>query len=272
MPELPEVHTVVEGLKSVILGKTIESCYLTDKHFRGAKLLFNPNDLLGLTVKSCKRRAKYILIGFTNNSTLLLHLGMSGKALAASSFKESIHNHLIIKFTDLFYLIFNDPRRFGMIKLIGADGLADEPLLVSLGLEPLEKEFTARALHDFCLDSKSPIKSLLMNNKFIVGVGNIYASEALFDAGIMPNRPANTLSYNEAIILHKAIIKVLQLAISSGGSTLRDYADSRGQSGNFQHYFNVYGKNGLGCVKCSDLVKKIVIGNRSTFYCSTCQI
>ncbi len=269
MPELPEVQTVVSGLSQTIVGKTIESCYSSGQTFRGRKMIIDPHKLVSSTITSCFRRAKYILIELSNGHTLIIHLGMSGKVLIGAEARK--HDHLILTFKDRTILRFNDPRRFGVVKLSKSNNLSEEPLLKNLGLEPLEPEFSARALRIICKNSAMPIKSLIMNANLIVGVGNIYASEALFDARILPTRKAHTLVYEEISNLYASIVRVLTLAIESGGSTLRDYAHLNGDVGYFQHQFKVYGKQTEGCAHCNSPVQRIIMSGRSTYFCSSCQ-
>lgn len=269
MPELPEVQTVVAGLKSTIIGKVITNCYSSGQTFRGRKMVIEQEKIIGSLVTSCKRRAKYILIGLSNGHTLLIHLGMSGKILLSK--KELKHDHLVLTFGDGDTLRFNDPRRFGVAKLIAANMVHQDPLLKNLGFEPLEPEFNKEALGAICQRRSAPIKSVLLNANLVVGIGNIYASEALFEAGILPIRAARTLKAAELASLHASIIRVLLSAIKSGGSTLRDYVHVGGDVGYFQHQFKVYGKHSKPCSVCELLIQKVVISNRSTFYCRGCQ-
>ncbi|MDF3047191.1 MAG: formamidopyrimidine/5-formyluracil/5-hydroxymethyluracil glycosylase [Candidatus Midichloriaceae bacterium] len=269
MPELPEVHTVVCGLKSSIVGLTVKSSECSKLTFRGKSIQLGAQDLLGRKIINCSRRGKYIVIGFENQDALLIHLGMSGKVLINASAQK--HDHLTIVFADNSTLTFNDPRRFGIVKFIKRADFAKEPLLCNLGLEPLEPEFTQEALASICANKKAQIKSVIMNANLVVGIGNIYASEALYMAGILPNRRACDLSSQEIQRLHASIIEVLNLAIQSGGSTLRDYVRSNGDVGYFQHKFKVYGKHGEPCAVCDKEIQKIIIGARSTFFCTGCQ-
>jgi formamidopyrimidine-DNA glycosylase len=269
MPELPEVQTVVSGLSQTIVGKTIENYRYSGKSFRGKKALIDPQTLIASTIKKCLRRAKYILLELSNNYTLLIHLGMSGKLLFQSS--DLKHDHLVLVFKDNTTLRFNDPRRFGILKVIKTNDLDNEPLLKNLGVEPLEPEFTTYTLGEICKNKNSPIKSVLMNANQIVGIGNIYASEALFDARILPNRKASTLSSKEISSLYISIVKVLTIAIQSGGSTLRDYVRSNGDVGYFQHQFKVYGRHDKPCTHCGFHIQKTIMSGRSTYSCNKCQ-
>ncbi|MCE2991360.1 MAG: bifunctional DNA-formamidopyrimidine glycosylase/DNA-(apurinic or apyrimidinic site) lyase [Candidatus Jidaibacter sp.] len=269
MPELPEVHTVVCGLQSSIVGLTVKSSKCSELTFRGRRMQIEQQELVGRKIISCRRRGKYIIIEFESGDILLIHLGMSGKVLINAGAQK--HDHLTITFTNGSALIFNDPRRFGVVKFIRRAHFAKEPLLCNLGLEPLELEFTKEALANICAGRKAQIKSVIMNANLVVGIGNIYASEALYMAGILPNRRSCDLSSQEIQKLHASIIEVLNLAIKSGGSTLRDYVRSNGDVGYFQHQFKVYGKHGEPCRACNKEIQKIVIGARSTFFCNGCQ-
>lgn len=271
MPELPEVETVVRSLKNSIIDKQILSCFVTEKLFRKIKPNFKNDELIELVVKNCVRRAKYILIRLSKNYTLLLHLGMSGKILLQDKLAYNIHNHLVIKFTDESYFVFNDPRRFGLIQLFKNSDLKHNLQLKNQGYEPLGKQFSPNVLYDICSKYRTAIKSLLMNAKLISGIGNIYANEALYCAGIHPLKASNSLSKCECNRLYECIIDVLKSAIASKGSTLRDYVTSTGQMGGFQHYFKVYAKDGLNCFKCSNKIEKIIIAGRSTYFCNSCQ-
>lgn len=270
MPELPEVQTVVSGLASTIVGKKIATCYSSGQTFRGRKMVIESEQIVGSTVTGCLRRAKYILIALSNGYTLLVHLGMSGKILVDNQALK--HDHLILTFTDGSTLRFNDPRRFGVAKLTESSCLGQEPLLKNLGVEPLEAEFNVEALSAICRARRAPIKSVLLNANLVVGIGNIYASEALFESGILPTREANSLKDVELKRLYSSIVSVLKAAINSGGSTLRDYVRVGGDAGYFQHQFKVYGKQGKPCSVCDSPIQKIVISNRSTFFCNACQI
>lgn len=273
MPELPEVETICIGLSNNILNKTISKVdLLTGLSLRKPIPENLHQKLVNLKIVNILRRSKYIQIFLEKEIVLLIHLGMSGKLLLKdSNYTLQKHDHLQLILSDQQYLIYNDPRRFGLIELINANALTTHPLLASLGIEPLSKEFSQNKLQEVLAGKKSSIKQTLMNNKFIVGIGNIYASESLYKTAVSPLRASESLNLNEINLLHKNIVEVLNKAISSGGSSLRDYENISGEKGFFQNTFNVYGRNGLDCLKCSTKIVKITQAGRSSFYCPSCQ-
>jgi formamidopyrimidine-DNA glycosylase len=271
MPELPEVETVKNGLTPII-GKRITEVTLRRKNLR-----FPFPEAFALTVTDARvstltRRAKYILAQLENNRTILLHLGMSGKILLHKAMPNEWqkHDHVIFHFEDGSVLVFNDARRFGVMDLLPTDGSL-HPLLSHLGPEPLCEAFTGAFLHTALQKKQAPIKHALMDQKLVVGVGNIYAAEALFLARIHPKKKASTLSKKQCDLLVSAIKKILSDAIASGGSTLRDYVRSSGDMGYFQHQFQVYGRENKPCVQCHSALKKITQQGRSTVFCPSCQ-
>ena len=273
MPELPEVQTVVNGLEATITGERIASVTLYRKDLR---FPFPPGFVKALeahTIKAITRRAKYIVMQLSGGTSLLIHLGMTGKLLylPESPEKTSKHDHVLFTFASGKALLYNDARRFGFMDLAETKSLSDHQRLHHLGVEPLDRAFTGKALRELLKGKKVAIKQALMNAETIVGVGNIYASEALFRAKIHPKREAGNLTARESTLLAQSIQAVLNDAIASGGSTLRDYVRSSGDVGYFQHHFNVYGRTGKPCVVCAAKIAKITQGGRSTFYCPECQ-
>ena len=272
MPELPEVETISQGIKQNILGKKITNIITSNKNLR---LPFpkNLSNLSNQTIVSINRRARYILINITNNQTLLIHLGMSGKILYLSQPPKTPakHDHFVINFTDQSTIIYNDPRRFGFVDLVDTNKITQHKMIKNLGPEPLTKEFNHKYLWQKLQNKKINIKTAMMDNKIVVGVGNIYINESLFVAKISPLTPARTLSLNCLKILIKNIKNILQKAIKCGGSTLRDYVNLNGDIGNFQFDFKVYGQDNKNCYICSGKIKRIKQNGRSTFYCSNCQ-
>ena len=279
MPELPEVETVCRGLARAITGASITAVF---QHRADLRIPFPkdlPKRLKGRVVQSIRRRAKYILIDLDQDEILLLHLGMSGRLLISSgpSSAKSKHDHLVMHFTNGIIVHLNDPRRFGLCALIGKDAFADHKLIKHLGMEPLTKDFNAEALAARLKGKKTSIKVALMDQRIVVGVGNIYACEGLFRAGINPRRKAGSCRKAELDKLVPSIQTVLKAAIKAGGSSLRDYVQTDGELGYFQHQFAVYGRLGKRCPECicdSDKTKgirRIVQAGRSTFYCATRQ-
>jgi formamidopyrimidine-DNA glycosylase len=289
MPELPEVETVRTGLEPVLQGHVI-----TEAHTRRGDLRRPfPRDfaarLKGRKVKKLWRRAKYILADLDDGETLVIHLGMSGRMsvyahgkprkigsyvydTAPATAGEGKHDHVVFETDAPARIIFNDHRRFGLMDLVQTDRLAEHKLFKDIGIEPLSGQLTpawlALALHG----KKTPIKSALLDQRLIAGLGNIYVCEALFRAKISPKRLAGAVPKDKLGPLVTAIKKVLKDAIAAGGSTLRDHAQATGDPGNFQHHFLVYGREGKPCkLGCKGTVKRIVQAGRSTFYCSRCQ-
>lgn len=273
MPELPEVETIRQALDNHLPGKRIKRILVRDARLRWPVDETRLKQLVvGEQVVAVRRRAKYLLIGLKQESTLIIHLGMSGRLLLLSeSLPFEKHDHIIFHFDDKKELRFRDPRRFGLIDAIPPDGIATYPRLVNLGVEPLASDTSAEKLFAKAQNLKKPIKNLLMDSNFIVGVGNIYANEALFHAGIHPGMPSNQISIDDWQRLFNAIQKVLKEAIRKGGTTLNDFVDSNGETGYFQLLLAVYGKEGQKCSNCGAQIEKFVQVGRSTFFCPVCQ-
>lgn len=271
MPELPEVETVCKGLEQHIIGKKIISVKTSNKNLRLAFPDFT--DLVNTKIVAITRRARYILIKTDNRKILLIHLGMSGKVLFKDKFSENPdkHDHFIMKFQNGSYLIYNDPRRFGLVDLVDEKKINEHKMIRNLGPEPLSDEFNEKYLGEQLKSKKINIKTAMMDNSIVVGVGNIYINESLFESGILPTREAKSLNQKELKTLISNIKKILQKAIKLGGSTLRDYLKANGDVGGFQFNFKVYGRANGECLKCSGKIKKIQQNGRSSFYCSHCQ-
>ncbi|MEM8950379.1 MAG: bifunctional DNA-formamidopyrimidine glycosylase/DNA-(apurinic or apyrimidinic site) lyase [Pseudomonadota bacterium] len=270
MPELPEVETAMRGLEARLTGRTIKGVaqHRADLRFPLPPAL--PERLTGCRVLSFARRAKYILISLDNDHRLLLHLGMSGR-LVFDGEAAGPHEHLTFDFDDGTTLRYVDPRRFGMLDLVANDKLESHPRLADLGLEPLDEAFDGKALRRVLQGRASPVKTAIMNQKFVVGVGNIYACESLFRAKLSPFRAAETLKPADCKRLATTIKSVLRAAIEAGGSSLRDYVQTDGELGYFQHQFDVYGRADQPCPACQSPIKSSVQANRTTFYCERCQ-
>ena len=269
MPELPEVEITRLSLAGRIANARIEAV-VVGKPLRWP-LGCEPQRLLGQHVLAVRRRGKYLLLDLSNG-LLLMHLGMSGSVSFALDLPEpGKHDHFDLM-TNLGTLRLHDPRRFGAV--VYASGEADavaQKLLGQLGVEPLSEAFDALAFHQVLKGRKIAIKPLLLAGKAVVGVGNIYASEALFLAGIRPTTQASLISKPRAVRLHLAIQDVLKNALALGGSTLRNFSSADGQAGHFQREAMVYDRAGLPCKVCGTPIKVIRQGQRSTFYCATCQ-
>lgn len=268
MPELPEVETTKNGLAPHIVGKRITAVNIYQLQLRWP-IAVEVKDLVGIKSGEIERRAKYMLWHFPQGS-LVMHLGMSGTMRVVSS-QTSLkkHDHFEVVFEDGSALRFNDPRRFGAILWQPAGETLS--VLSQLGPEPLSDDFDGKYLHESLSKRKGAIKNAIMDNKVVVGVGNIYASESLFMSGIHPKRAANKVSLARCRLLAGFIKAVLEKAIGEGGTTLKDFTQTDGSPGYFAQQLNVYGRADLPCNQCGSLIKKQVIGQRSSFYCPKCQ-
>jgi formamidopyrimidine-DNA glycosylase len=270
MPELPEVETTRRGIAPAVSGRTIERVIVRDPRLRWRVPRELPDAAAGQRVRDLRRRAKYLLLDL-ESGTMILHLGMSGSLrLLPCSTVPLTHDHVDIVLDSGLCIRFNDPRRFGSLLWTTEDPL-DHPLLRSLAPEPLSAEFNGEYLSRAAKGRRVAIKLLIMNSQVVVGVGNIYASEALFRAGIRPRRPANRLTRVEFDALAKAIKDVLRAAIREGGTTLRDYINPEGMPGYFRQKLFVYERSKEPCRKCHSPIKHFVQGQRSTYFCPQCQ-
>ena len=270
MPELPEVETTRCGIAPHIEQNIISKVIVRNRNLRWPIPTGLNKKLSQQKINSVTRRAKYLLIN-TDTGTLIIHLGMSGSLRILSS-DEAIekHDHFELQFEDGICLRLRDPRRFGCV-LWEKNDPSSHKLLVNLGPEPLEKNFNSALLFEKSRKRKTTIKQFIMDAKVVVGVGNIYASESLFLAGINPKRLAGKITKKNAQDLTKAIKQILKLAIKQGGTTLKDFRSSDGKPGYFQQKLRVYDRKDQPCLKCKKPIKHIVLGQRSTFYCSNCQ-
>lgn len=272
MPELPEVETVCRGLSMALEGRRLNAVRLMRQDLR---LPFPPDfaeRLIGRRIDKIARRAKYITVFLDDGWVWLAHLGMSGRMLVGQcdGTLPGKHDHVIVETECGRRVTYNDPRRFGLMDLIAADGLADHPLLCDLGPEPLADGFTADVLAAALAGRSGPIKTALLDQTLVAGIGNIYACEALFRAGIAPTRPASDISGKRVERLVAALKAVLTEAIAAGGSSLRDHRRPDGELGYFQHAFSVYDREGMPCpgCTCATGVSRLVQSGRSTFYCA----
>ena len=276
MPELPEVETVMRGLTPTLLHNKIDKVTLYRKDLR---IPFPENmnkRMSGLVVASLTRRAKYILVHFEGGLILAIHLGMSGRVSIipkGENYDLQKHDHLKIDLNTGAQIIYNDPRRFGMVFLLKQGELETHKAFSHLGPEPLGNHFSAPYLRAALENKKTSIKQALLDQRVVVGVGNIYACEALYQAKIDPRKSAHKITGKKAEELVRVIRDVLKRAIKAGGSTLKDYRHADGELGYFQHNFTVYDCVGRACPNCDcDInktggVQRIVQGGRSTFYC-----
>lgn len=273
MPELPEVETVRRGLEPAMVGQRIIHA---DIRREGLRWPFPDNmaeRLEGQRVERLRRRAKYILADLDGGETLIIHLGMSGRMLISDGAELVKHDHVVLDMENGVRITFNDPRRFGMMDLCTTDNLDDHRMFAGMGPEPLGNAFNTEYLTARLKGRKMPIKSALLDQKIVVGLGNIYVCEALWRAGISPMHRAGDISAKKIALLVSTIRDVLLEAIESGGSSLKDYRQADGELGYFQHSFAVYGREGELCKKegCDQNIARIVQSGRSTFYCPKCQ-
>lgn len=269
MPELPEVETTRRGILPHLQGETVREVIVRNAAMRWP-VEQNVNRMAGTTLMGVQRRAKYLLVE-SSGGTLILHLGMSGNLrLCQPEMPLKKHDHFILVMENGTELRLHDPRRFGAV--IWHEGVPEaHPLLNHLGPEPLGEDFHADYLQRVCQGKRTTIKQHIMNGKVVVGVGNIYASEALFRSGIHPRRQAGRISKQRLLKLTHEIKEVLDDAITQGGTTLRDFLNESGKPGYFKQRLLVYGRENEPCRACGKKISRIVISNRATFYCPSCQ-
>ena len=292
MPELPEVETVRRGLQPAMEGAKIVKAEVRRKDLRFAFQKDFVTRLEGQTVTGLGRRAKYLMADLSSGDVLLMHLGMSGSFRVVNDdhghtpgqfhhprTEDRAHDHVVFHMSSGAAIVFNDPRRFGYMKVIGRRAIEEEPLLRDLGPEPLGNEFDADMLARSCANKKTSLKAALLDQRVVAGLGNIYVCEALFRAHLSPRRLAATLATKKgettehARHLVDAIHDVLNQAIKAGGSSLRDHRQTSGELGYFQHSFQVYDREGEKCLSkgCGGIVRRFVQNGRSTFWCPKCQ-
>ena len=282
MPELPEVETVLRGISPILEGNQIDYAQVNRPDLRKPF----PNNLAkrlkNRKINFLHRRSKYILIDLSGGETLVMHLGMSGRIIisqkVAGTFHHNTthsrkHDHFILHLKDNHQLTFNDPRRFGVIDLLRTENLELSSMLSQIGPEPLSNSFNEAYFVSTLRVKKTNIKSALLDQRVVAGLGNIYVCEALFRAGISPKRQALRISHKKLSSLVPIIKEILLEAISSGGSSLRDFRNASGDLGYFQHSFDVYGREDQDCynTECDSKIKRITQAGRSSFYCSNCQ-
>ncbi|WP_417626675.1 bifunctional DNA-formamidopyrimidine glycosylase/DNA-(apurinic or apyrimidinic site) lyase [Pararhodobacter aggregans] len=286
MPELPEVETVRRGLVPAMEGKRIERAEVRRADLRWPFPERMAERLTGAGIERLRRRSKYILADLSTGETLLVHLGMTGRMTVSGIEAPYVpgqfhhahplpekHDHVVFDMGDGARVTFNDARRFGAMDLMPTDRAEAHPLLASLGPEPLGNDFHADLLEARLKGRKGPVKALLLDQRIVAGLGNIYVSEALHRAGIHPERAGGQIGRERLERLVTEIRAVLAEAIEAGGSSLRDYRQADGELGYFQHSFRVYDRAGAPCPTpgCTGSVQRIVQGGRSSYYCATCQ-
>ncbi len=288
MPELPEVEVVKKSLINKTQNLIVKAVKINDGRLRYKIDRKKIKKIIGLKFKKISRRSKYLLFFFNKDIVMLVHLGMTGKFFFVNhkrtkyktSFyyninddKDKKHDRIIFNLSNNRKLIYNDVRKFGFIKIVKRVNLYQNAHLRDLGPEPLSNRFNQKYFKNYIIGKERTVKDLLMDQKFISGLGNIYVNEILFFSGVKPNKKIKKLSNNEIEEIIKLTKKVIIKAIIHGGSSIKDFSSSSGKKGSFQQHFSVYGKTGKKCIKknCRGTIIKIVISNRSTFYCTKCQ-
>jgi len=270
MPELPEVETTRAGIAPYLLGETVARITIRNRNLRWPVSRRLQHELPGQSIRKVDRRGKYLLI-HTELGCMILHLGMSGHLRVLQSMSApNVHDHVDIEFASGTILRFTDPRRFGSLHWTKRDP-SQHALLKHLGPEPLSENLHGDYLFQLSRSRKQAVKSFIMDSRIVVGVGNIYASESLFAAGIHPRRRAGHISLVRYTALADAIRNVLQMALARGGTTLRDFVGGDGRPGYFRHELKVYDRTGLPCMNCGQPIKQLRIAQRSSYYCSRCQ-
>lgn len=273
MPELPEVESVRTGLEGLIKGATIKEI---EVHW--GRIISEPDDieqfkleLQGQTLESIARRGKFLLFYFTDR-VMISHLRMEGKYVVVKAGEPvSKHTHVIFHLKDGRELRYLDVRKFGRMDLVEKGSEMTHPSLLKLGPEPTVKTFEVDAFHKELKRRSKAIKGVLLDQGIVAGIGNIYADEVLHEAGIHPTYPANQLNKEQRVVLHQAIIDVMDRAVTAGGTTIRSYKNAFGQEGTYQQSLLVYGRVGESCQACGTLVEKIKVAQRGTHFCPTCQ-
>lgn len=273
LPELPEVETVRRTLAQLVIGRTIQSVDV-----RLPRIIRRPEDpqlfaalLEGQTIQAIERRGKFLLF-ILDDFVLASHLRMEGRyGVYSQNDPIEKHTHVIFAFTDKFQMRYKDVRQFGTMDLFARGEEYRYPPLNKLGLEPLHEDFTFDAFQQALGSRTTKIKPLLLNQAYIVGIGNIYVDEVLFRAGIHPERTADSLNRDERAALHASIVQTLQEAVEAGGSSIKSYVNGQGEIGMFQHQFKVYGRTNEPCVTCGHPIEKSVVGGRGTHICPVCQ-
>jgi formamidopyrimidine-DNA glycosylase len=271
MPELPEVENVRRGLAEILKDHpVVTKVELKRADLRGEIPARKVRSLVGEKILAVDRRAKYLLLR-TAKGSFLSHLGMTGTWRVAALGDERLHDHIYLHFANGLRLAYRDPRRFGCFEFVALNKELEHPMLKDLGLEPFAREFQGDALKALFQNKQVAVKVALMDQKLVVGVGNIYASEALFEAKIRPKTKALRLSREKCESLVAAVRSVLQKSIEAGGSSISDYEDLSGERGSFQNSFKVYDRAGLPCVNCGTKISAENLGGRSTYWCRNCQ-
>ena len=269
MPELPEVETIVRCLAPELRGRQVAGVEVRERRLRGGVSAEFGRRLLGRRIGELARRGKYLLVPLDDGSTWLVHLGMTGRlTLSQPPTDLQRHDHVVVVLDDGRHVVYNDARRFGRMAVVDPDALARE---TGAGVDPLAPEFTGALLFALTRGRRTSIKALLMDQRRIAGLGNIYVNEALFHAGVRPGRRAARLSRADCGRIVRAVRRVVARAIARGGSSISDYRDGLGRAGEFQLQHRVYDRAGEPCRRCTTPIRARVIVGRSSFYCPRCQ-
>jgi formamidopyrimidine-DNA glycosylase len=272
MPELPEVETVCRSLRPHLLGRRIERVDVRERRLRVPVDVARVSLLAGNRIDSVDRVAKYILLRFSNSAVWLFHLGMSGKLICATANTPcQKHDHIVVDLDDGKQVRYHDPRRFGLAIVTHSDELADLSQLRHLGVDPFAETLTGEYLYSFTRASERRIRDLLLDQQIVAGLGNIYANEVLAMVRVKPTTRAWRLTRKQVSMIAAAIPELLHDAIQWCGTSFSDYRDADDKSGEFQNHLRVYDRTGETCRICPSSIKRVAIGNRSAFYCPTCQ-
>ncbi len=273
MPELPEAETIVRGIRPAVEGRRIHRVRVVRPDILRVPARIFRDQVRGRTIRTSGRRGKNVLLDLEGGGVIKINLGMTWRVLPFRApprgGRRPTHPALRFYLDDASVLIFDDQRRFGCVEFLDADAWAERSS--QMGPEPLEPEFTSHRFHDALARSRTPVRSWLLDQKRIAGVGNIYAAEALFLAGVHPRRPASSVSMNESDKLLGSLRRVLRQAIEAGGTTIRDYRNADGEEGRYARRLHVYGRDGEPCTSCGATLQRIVFGGRSAFFCPHCQ-
>lgn len=269
MPELPEIETIKRGILT-LQNSVVKEIFRSPMKLR-VESSNKLENIINSKIIAINRRARYLIIDFCNHHSLIIHLGMSGRITIDSQFKKLKHDHFACQLDNHQWLIYNDPRRFGFIDLVESHDLNSHKMLKNLGPEPLSENFNFQYLQKKLSNKNCNIKTTMMDNQIVVGVGNIYINESLFLANILPTKIAKNLSSQEISLLINSIKKTISDAIEMGGSSIADYQNANGELGFFQNHHQVYGRQNKDCNKCGCKILRIVQNQRSTFFCTNCQ-
>ena len=269
MPELPEVETVLRGVAPRLVGRTVARVIVRDRRLRVPVADDFGASAKGQTISGATRRGKWIVLHWRNGGALI-HLGMTGALSVRRNPPREKHEHLALAMDDGAHLVFRDPRRFGRVECFRGEA-ESHPTLAALGPEPLSRNFNGETLRAALSGRSVAVKPALMNGAIVAGVGNIYASESLFAAGVHPQTPAGNLRAKQCDALARAVKQVLRAAVRAGGSTLRDYVNGEGEPGRFQMKWKVYNRAALPCRRCGAAIRKTVVCQRATYHCPRCQ-